>query len=58
MIETLLKFTLLVLDMETTKVWSKNWNHYNVIGVCCNNTTGHLIVIINNVKFIIILSSF
>ena len=58
MIETLLKFTLLVLDMETTKVWSKNWNHYNAIGVCCNNTTGHLIVIIKNVKFIIILSSF
>ena len=45
MTETLLKFVLLVLDIEKQKRDKKNWNHYNIIWVCCCNTIWHLIVI-------------
>ena len=48
-LKTLLKYVFLVLDMETTKLWQKVLTQYNIIWVCCYNTTWRLIVIIKHV---------
>ena len=45
MAETLLKHVFLVLDMETTKLSQKVLIQYNIIWICCYNTTWHLIVL-------------
>ena len=49
MVETLLKYVFLVLDMETTKLWRKVLIRYNIFWICCYKTTWHLIVITKHV---------
>ena len=49
MVETLLKYVFLVLDMETAKLWQKVLIQYNIFCVCCYKTTWHLIMIIKHV---------